>query len=166
MSVTFSIESLLLGTFSAECYNDGDRRMVVESVTLAAAEAARDAHIDECRECAAYGLFVTADFDMSEEFDVNLANTNARRILIRLGDTSEDLVGSLDAETFLASALIAEGTLPAEADLHVDSVTDSRPGGATVVECGRPAGYESSTLGRLITLANEARRLGRAVVWA
>lgn len=164
MSVTFTIEANTTGTFSASCYEQGS---VISGVSERRAQEAVAEHKETCEECAHYGLFVTADCDVSDEFDVNLANTNARLMLQRLGlDESEDLCGGVSGETFLGAVLLVLGTLSVESDAVVPAAVLSSPGQATFIDCGTPEGYTSDRLQSLAALGTEAVRLGRDVVWA
>lgn len=165
MSVTFGIESLLTGTYSATCYETGP---VVTSVpTLDEAQRLADTHRTGCTECQAYGLFVTADVDVEADLEVNLANSNARAVLtlLDLNDEDGDLSGGLSGKQFLGRVMLTLAGLPAGADVEVPAVSLSAPGQATMVDCGTRAGYMSNVLSRLVDLGTEAVRLGRDVVW-
>lgn len=162
MSVTFGIESNPTGTFSVDCYHSGP---VISRVSMEEAEAARADHFLTCGECAMYGCFISADMDVEDILDVNLANSNARMILTRIGIDGEDLWGSMSSDDFLGRALVALGVVTEEADAAVSPALLSAPGQAMVVDCGTPEGYTSDVLTRLAALATEAHRLGRDITW-
>lgn len=96
---------------------------------------------------------------------VNLANGNARELLMVLGLPMDDegMCGREHGEVFLARVLMA---------LAEDRVDDERPTwedtgarGARVIYCGRPAGYVNDTLQRLAEVARACYEANRYVVW-
>lgn len=170
MSVTFTVESIPTGAFIAECYNEGNEPIVLGPVDgYEAILPLMDAHKATCEDCAGYGLHSQAVCDVSGALDVNVANTNARMLLVLLGlDTSEDLCGSVSGEEFLGRVLLAlasdwDDSGVASAVIGGASLGQS---GATMVDCGLPAGYFADRLGALHALGMEAVRLGREVHWS
>ena len=170
MSVTFSIEGNPTGAFTATCYNEGNGEIVLGPVEgYPAIEAAIVAHKATCEECAAYGLYSASVWDVSDEFDVNLANVNARTLLAILGlDTSEDLCGMASGEDFLGRVLLALATDRDDSGVASAVVGGAPLGqrGATMIDCGLSAGYFGERFDALHALAQEAVRLGRPVVWS
>lgn len=95
---------------------------------------------------------------------VNMANGNAREVLMALELDAEDLWGCEAADAFLARVLIS---------LAVDRLDDARPEwiqkgerGPTVIHTARPAGYVNHQLERLLELAKACRAAGREVCWS
>jgi hypothetical protein len=172
MSVTFSIESIPTGAFVAECYNEGNEPIVLGPVDgYDAIVPLIDAHKATCDECQAYGLYSRAVCDVSDALDVNVANTNARILLDALGvhadGDSFDLCGSLSGEDFLGRVLLAiaadrDDTGVASAVIGGASLGQA---GATMIDCGLPAGYFAERFSALHALALEAVRLGREIHW-
>jgi hypothetical protein len=167
MSVTFSIESIATGAFTAHCY-DGD-------VTLGPVDGydailpVLDAHKGECDECAHYGIYSQAVCDVDDALDVNVANTNARMLLALLGlDTSDDLCGSATGEDFLGRVLLALATERDDSGVRSAVIGGREVGqsGATMIDCGLPAGYFGDRFDALHALALEAVRLGREIHWS
>lgn len=168
MSVTFTIEANPTGTFTIGCYDpeQGD-------VEVARADSYEDilveraAHMAVCEECGAYGCYAQAVMDVSEEFDVNVSNMNARTLLDALGlDGGDDLVGGMDAETFLGAVLLAMASDRDDSGVAPVDVYAGIGGGARVVDCGLRPGYFADRFGAFYALATEAVRLGRDVVWS
>lgn len=95
---------------------------------------------------------------------LNMANSNAREVLMALDLDAEDLCGREDADTFVARVLVA---------LAADRLDDARPawseqgsGGATMLWSPRPAGYITERLERLLAIGEACRAAGRAVCWS
>lgn len=167
MSVTFTIESIPTGDFTARCY---ETDTVLGPVTgYDAVPAMLDAHKAECEDCAAYGIYSSAVCDIdTDDIDVNVANTNARLLLTLLGLDSEDLCGSTTGEDFLARVMLAMATDRDDSGVAPAVIGGREVGqtGATMIDCGLPAGYFGERFGALHALATEAARLGREVHWA
>jgi hypothetical protein len=169
MSVTFQIESLPTGAFTAECYNDGDPIVLGPVEGYDAILPLMDAHKATCEECDAYGIYSRAVCDVDDALDVNVSNMNARLLLGMLAlDAEDDLCGSLDAADFLGRVLLAiaadrDDTGVASAVIGGSALGQS---GATMIDCGLPAGYYAERFGALHALALEADRLGRTIVWS
>jgi len=170
MSVTFHIEGNPTGAFDAHCYETDTTLGPV--VGYDAIVALMDAHKAECEECAAYGIYSHAIMDVSDEQDVNVSNMNARVLLNALGRHADgdefDLCGSLSGEDFLGRVLLALATDRDDSGVASAVVGGSALGqrGATMIDCGLPAGYFAERFGALHALAQEATRLGRDVVWS
>ena len=99
MSVTFTVDAVATGEFTATCHTQDTE---VARGTLDDVRAAMAAHKADCDECHYYGIYSEAVLDVDIE-GPNFANSNARTILDRLGlGTSErDLCGSATGEQFL-----------------------------------------------------------------
>ena len=169
MSVTFSIESIATGAFTAECYNDGAPIVLGPVDGYGAIVPLMDAHKGACDECAAYGIYSQAVCDIDDALDVNVANTNARTLLVALGlDTSEDLCGSATGEDFLGRVLLAMAEDRDDTGVRSAVIGGSALGqsGATMIDCGLAPGYFADRFGALHALALEAARLGREVHWS
>lgn len=181
MSVTFSIESLPVGTFVIECMDTYDEEtgaftVVAKADTYEAILIERAAHMLVCDECAHYGCYSKPVMDVTEDFDVNVSNMNAVTLMRALGfdvDAMEgDYYGNIDGEDFLGRVLVAmaeerddSGVRPVVVGgVDFDGTRVSR--GATMIDCGLPEGYFSERFGALHALASEAVRLGRNVVWS
>jgi len=171
MTVTFSIESLPTGAFFIACYDEGTG----SDVEIARADSheailvERAAHMLVCEECAHYGCFTQSVRDVSDELDVNLANTNAAMILSALGlyeDSDEGgLVGTVDADVFLGAIMLAMASDRDDTGVAPANLYEGQPG-ATMIDCGLRPGYYAETFGNLHTLATEAVRLGRSVTFS
>lgn len=168
MSVTFTIESNPTGAFTLSCYDSAQGEVeVARADSYESILVERAAHMAVCEDCQHYGCYSSPVMDVDDSLDVNLANTNARMILVRLGlDGDDDLCGMLSGEQFLGAVMIAQATLSAESDAVVSAAVLSSPGQATMIDCGTPEGYTSGVLARLADLATEAVRLGRDVAWS
>jgi hypothetical protein len=170
MSVTFSIEAVSTGNFSATCY-DAETPLVT-GVTYDAANAAIAAHQEKCDTCACYRPFARAEMDV-DDMEVNMHNSGATRVLEVLGlgieatddpfGGGQDLCGSEDGTAFLGRVLVALAVAPY--DEGRPAMEQPRNGGARVVIAERPAGDLQERLERLLPVAQEAARLGRCVTW-
>lgn len=165
MSVTFSIDANPTGEYALHCYEDGRDLSVHPSREDAA--LAELLHHPTCDTCATYGAGISIMWDAPTDCDVNLSNASAANILATLGYDADDLedalIGSADAGEFLNRCLSA---LAQERDqAAVPAIIDAAPGRATLVECGRAAGYVDDTLTRLVSLAIAAGHLNRRLVW-
>lgn len=161
MSVTFTIEANPTGAFIAECHEQG---VVARANSYEGILGGIAAHKAVCEECNAYGLYSQPVMDVSDEFDVNVANMNARTLLVALGiDASDDLCGMMDAEQFLGAVLLAMAV--ERDDSGVAPVEVGGPG-ARMVDCGLRPGYFADRFSALHALATEAVRLGRPVMWS
>lgn len=168
MSVTFQIESIPTGAFIAECYNDGDPIVLGPVEGYEAVAALIVAHKAECDECAAYGIYSQAVCDVDSALDVNVANVNARLLLVALGLDSDDLCGSTSGEDFLGRVLLALATDRDDSGVRSTVISGREVGtsGATMIDCGLRPGYFADRFGALHALALEAARLGREVHWS
>lgn len=97
--------------------------------------------------------------------ELNMANSNAARLLGLLGFTHEDdyYGGVVDAQNLLGRILIAQGLL--------DVATDDEHGRPTVtdgwmVDCGTPPGYLADRLTILQDIATWAQGRSLRVAWA
>jgi hypothetical protein len=168
MSVTFSVEALPVGTFTAKCGEDGP--IIAHVGAYETAVAAVTTHQATCEECTHYRPFVSADVDVDGP-EVNMANANAARVLLALDLDTEDMCGHEDGAAFLARVLVALGTdrVDAEVPTREGRNLPGMPamfGDAYVIDCGTPAGYVTERLEQLHEVAAEAARLGRSVQWA
>lgn len=168
MSVTFFIEGNPTGEYAAECYDvdTGNKTKVAQADSYDGIVMQMEAHQALCETCNVYGIYANEIMDVSDEFDVNLANTNAIMMLEVLGiDVDDyDLGGSMPGDEFLGHVLTALAV--DRDDSGISDVVEGGDGRATVVHCGLPAGYWSDRLNALHDLAQEASRLGRDVVWS
>lgn len=162
MSVTFTIEANTTGAFTITC----DDVLVATAPSYDAILTDRTAHMLVCEDCAYYGCYPNPVMDVSDDYDVNLANTNARMILNTIGiDGGEDLCGSAPADVFLGAVLLAMATDRDDTGVAAVNVNPGMPG-ATMIDCGLPAGYFADRFSALHALAAEAARLGRDITWA
>ena len=166
MSVTFQIESIPTGDFTAHCYEQG--RTLGPVTGYDAIVPVLTAHKAECDECAHYGIHSQAVCDIDGALDVNVANTNARMLLVALGLDDDDLCGSADGADFLGRVLLALAVDRDDSGVRSAVVGGAEVGqsGATMIDCGLPAGYFAERFGALHALAAEAARLGREVHWS
>lgn len=170
MSVTFCTEAPTL-YFEIACYARG--RVATRFATHAEAYAeqiamlTRGEHPKGCADeyCLAMGhTFIDAVCAM-DTHEVNLSNVNARFILGNLGLVTEegaDMSGTLDAEDFLGRVLLAAALSPEDEGIPSHAASST---GATMVECGRRAGYLHEVLDSLRAVADDAIRLREKVYW-
>lgn len=143
----------------------------------AAAEAHLSAHGATCASCAA-GAVGSCPCGclagrVSQRWDeVNMSNRNARAVLDLLSAvesriSGEELCGDCPADVF-AAAVAAAGDLASAADATLATTVHSRPGAATMVDCGRDADYFTGRLAQLAELAQRATATGPDAVisWA
>jgi hypothetical protein len=154
MSVTFST-SPAAPVLSVQLLCWSDTRNPIRS-TDANAAADIELHSLDCAECAAYGGPIREDLRVVR--DLNLSNTNARRVLEALGFTDDELFGELSAELFLGRILLADAVSPVDA---------GRPTIITgnVIECGTEEGYLQDRLARLRSLAEWAYANNATITW-
>ncbi|MFI8932373.1 hypothetical protein ACIG3E_32500 [Streptomyces sp. NPDC053474] len=167
MSVTFTAACIPSSAFIISCCCPAAKAeaATVPYATYEAACAAYPAEPDlvelpGCQDpgrCRPFIIALDPDGDVPS---VNLANTNARRVLDVLGlaDEHGDLAGGAAAEDFLGRCLVALALEPADAG--VPAVQEGR-----VIDCGRPAGYLQDRLAELHDLAAWCAAQGRAVSW-
>ena len=104
---------------------------------------------------------------------VNMSQTNAREVIAALGlfeddgDTgavfrSESMSGSAPAQDVLGRALMALALVD---DPGRPGTVEVGPRGATLIDAGRPVGYVTSRLERIVELAQWASQRGLAVCW-
>ena len=98
---------------------------------------------------------------LSDEFDVNLANSNAREILDLLDLDSEELCGSLNSQELHARCLVARAFCQ---DNEISPKVSKGDRGATIVDMGRSKSYLSDKLGAIEELAS--RNPNQTIVWA
>jgi len=164
MSITFTpaLSDADVKGYFGECYADFNRPpvMVGFSGTYEAAREAVAFHGLECEECAAYGNIVIPAIDAPE---VNMANTNAAFIIELLG-IEFDYCGSIPAAELLER--ITFGEVVGGGDAGTVAVEYRAEGGATVIDCGRHAGYADERLAQLREVAEWAVAHGREVTWS
>jgi hypothetical protein len=131
-----------------------------------AADVARDvahAHSITCSECGSYGGVLVDE--VHDFVEVNLANSNAARIMQLLGYSGEDLYcGSAAVDDFLGRLLIADGLL----ETTDERAPHTRKGqlGATLIDLGERAGYLNEKLALLIDLTNWAKSNNSDICWS
>jgi hypothetical protein len=164
MSVTFGIESLPTNRLRAVCPTTDQE--FGSAVGRGPAMALGAEHEKVCEDCRINGVMVVPEWDVSDAFDVNLANANAAAMIDALGvlDEARELVGCLPGEEFAARVLFARVLVGDDSGIR--PTEDRQPGRATMIDCGRRPGWWAETLTRLESLAQEAVRLGRDVVWS
>lgn len=121
-------------------------------------------------DCFIYGIFTHAVEEGEESPKVNMSNDNSVSVLSALGlmadtDTFEDVCcGSVQADDFLGRILMALAVAPESAERP--TIVTANENSATLIECGRPAGYVQDRLQGLLRVAEFCRRNGRDVVWS
>jgi len=113
-------------------------------------------------EHAEYGTIIKM-VDALDRFSVNASNSNAFRLLDRLGIENPDYCGSMAAGDFLGRCMVANVGRP---DHGIEPVEFSSEGGATMIDCGLRAGYFEERIEQLADLATAAAALGCLVAWA
>lgn len=133
---------------------------------------------------------ITTDLDEDGEYEVNVSISNARTLLEALGliDQVEDIFadaaqgsaamgkhdsmcGEMEADQFLGRVLTALALSPEDSGTpdfempHRVSPETGRAVGATMVQCGRRAGYLQDRLAQLHSLAQWCQTHDRKVVW-
>lgn len=96
---------------------------------------------------------------------INMANTNARFMLDRLGLVTEsgELCGETTAADLRGRILLADAL--AGGDAGLPDIETIGPGGAVVVECGRAPGYLDARLGELAELVDWCAERDRLICW-
>lgn len=130
-----------------------------------AADVARDVahtHSITCGECGLNGGVLVDE--IHDFVEVNMANSNAARVLHLLGYSGDDLYcGSADVDDFLGRLLVADGLLETSDERAPQTLKGS--GGATLIDLGERAGYLNEKLALLIELANWAKRNDSDICW-
>ncbi|MFD7559763.1 hypothetical protein ACFV9E_35235 [Streptomyces sp. NPDC059835] len=166
MSVTFTAAHIPSSTFIISCCCPAAKAAASPHATYDAARAAYPdepflAELPGCEYPGRCHPFIIGLDPAGDVPEVNLANSNARRVLDALGLAGElgDLAGSTAAEDFLGRCLMALALEPADA-----GVPPVQDGG--FVDCGRPVGYLQARLTELHALAAWCADQGRSVSWA
>ena len=169
MSVTFFIESEATGMFTFDCYEDGVSGKTTHGPFPSYDEAllAITAHKMTCVSCDVYGCYANSVMDVTDEFDVNMANSNAATVLTLLGLHDDDsMCGSMNAAEFARLVSAAYAVQQAVgSNTAVPSTVTREPGHATVVDCGLPENYMLDRLDQLAVLADAATAAGRRILW-
>jgi hypothetical protein len=92
-----------------------------------------------------------------------MANTNAFRLLEVLGVVGEEWCGEFDPEDLLGRILVAQAVYPGDPGALPE--TSHGVQGATLVYCGRKAGYVEEKLGALVDVVEYAQTHGLKVQW-
>lgn len=167
MSVTFSVATAALpSVWGITCYQDGEDRFIGAATDYAGALEVRTVHMAECEECRHYGCYTSTRVVGLEVPEVNMSNTNAMDLLrvLDLPATFEDgLCGGATAEDFMGRVLVALAVEPE--DTGVRSLETRGERGATMIDCGRPAGYVQDRLAGLRDVAAFAVEHGLEVTW-
>lgn len=132
-------------------------------VTIASAREIAHTHSVMCGECGSYGGVLVDE--VHDFVEVNLANSNAARIMHLLGYTGDDVYcGSAAADDFLGRLLVADGLLETSDEREPQTFTGH--GGATLIDLGEPAGYLNEKIGLLIDLVNWAKANNSDICWS
>lgn len=162
MSVTFSVESPLIGWVSACACRTVRTTTMYE--TYDAVRAAIDAKTEQptCNKCAEYqeGPYADAVTLFDEAPEVNVSNTNAGTLLRAIGIYEEDgdLTGTLSGAEFASKVTQARVMEPQDAGVPAMSY-------GIVRDCGRVPGYVQDRLDALQAVGNFAWDKGVAVTW-
>jgi hypothetical protein len=105
---------------------------------------------------------LSAKYSVSDEFDVQMSNTNARDVLEHLGITDEELCGSMSPDDMLGRCLVGSALV---VDVELPAYSDTGSNGARLIDMGRAKGYVPAKLSAIMALCHEAQRLGRDVTW-
>jgi len=135
------------------------------TTTNVAADVARDVahtHSSDCGECGLNGGVLINE--VHDFVTVNLANSNADRIMRLLGYSGRDLYcGTAAVDDFLGRLLVADGLLETS-DERAPQIHKGQ-GGATLIDLGERAGYLNEKLALLIDLANWAKQNDSDICW-
>ena len=106
-------------------------------------------------------------YNISDEFDVNMANGNASDVLKALGlrtdDENEDwYAGDVEPDDLIGRCLIV---LAVGQDQAVPASREVGQNGAVLINVGRDASYVKDKCEALIRLAEHAKQNGRTIVW-
>jgi hypothetical protein len=105
---------------------------------------------------------LSAKWNISDEFDVNMANSNAREVLSYLDLDADDLCGNIDADDLAGRCLIALALAP---DVEHVPVQERGAHGAQLIDLGRAKGYIPARLQSLLALCEFAKSQGRTIQW-
>jgi hypothetical protein len=173
MSVTFHpaiTESDCIG-FTISCFetsygDEGDGHGSRNFETYQEAEAAYRQSLtsnDVSTQCCHISPVWSID---TESESVQMSNSNARELLEMLGYVEDDgeiaMCGSASPDDLLGRILVARAL---GSDIGVPGYTETTPGGATLIDAGRPAGYFSGKFSNLEKLVAQCRTLQRDISW-
>lgn len=192
MSITFEIPGIEPLAWRVSCYFDNRRFADGESASLAARAHPKDgcapalewyensdpndevawAQASRIAEETGYWPDVCLSGCWAEEIldpavpRVNMSEGHARVVLEALGLVDEFghalLAGSTPAQDMVGRCLLAAALVD---DPGVPSMVVSAPGQATLIDCGRPVGYVTDKVLRVLEVARFADTLGRPVQW-
>jgi hypothetical protein len=179
MSVDFTAEMSAITAFTFTCGHDNgmtEHRFGNYADAAAFYRAEQDAnsgtgHLAVCgdEDCAYSSMLITGIEEVPAP-SVNVSDRNGMHLLDLLGIESEgddefgcQPFGSMSGEDFLGRVLMATAVSPADAGRA--STTERAEGGATVIDCGRRAGYSEDRLAQLRELAEFSIATGRKVQW-
>lgn len=162
MSVTFQQAPVFTGrSLIVTVGDEGDFKTLASFASYAEAEAAFLATVGNGDR---WDFFIQAEALFSDAPEMNVSNGNAMDVLMALGFDAEAYCGSEDSETFHARVLVALAENRIDAGLP--TFTDGGNGSATIVHCGREAGYVTDKLERLLVIAEFALANGQNVQWS
>jgi hypothetical protein len=108
------------------------------------------------------GWSLSPKWNVSDEHDVNMANSNARELLTYLGLETDDLCGTADADDLTGRCLVAMALAP---DVELIPTVQHGEQGARLIDLGRAKGYVPAKLEALLELCRFAKEQGRSIQW-
>lgn len=121
-----------------------------------------DSDLDYWDDCLSpHGLHTRAAF--KEVPEVQMSNTNAFRLLEVLGVVGEQWCGEFDPEDLLGRILVAQAVYPGDPGALPETSHGAQ--GATLIYCGRRAGYVEEKLEALVGVVEHAQSHGLKVQW-
>lgn len=109
------------------------------------------------------GWSLSPRYNIPDEYSVNMSNSNAADVIEALGYPRDEYCsGEAEPDDLIGRCLIAEAIAP---DPALPSYTQTGINGARLIDAGRAPGYIRSKCYQIRVLAEQAKVLGRTVVW-
>jgi len=166
MSITFSStrDAKHIG-FHILCYGYGSENNFKSENFISeidAINAHKTAHSNNSDCDFTINDYAYRSYDTDNDPALNISNNNGIYLLNYLGFEKPEYVGSVDADDMMGRILIAEGLAPHDEGVPDHQISSS---GATIIDCGRPAGYLQDKLKALHLVAEFAKKYNAQVSW-
>ena len=106
---------------------------------------------------------ISARYDIPDDYSVSMCNGNAADVVEALGYPREDYCdGEAEPDDLIGRCLIAVALAP---DPSLPAYEQVGQRGARLIDVGRDAGYIREKCSQIRALAEQAKLMGRTVVW-
>lgn len=110
---------------------------------------------------------ISPQYSLPDEFNVNMSNDNAKDVLDSLGlittaNAMDWYSGEVEADDLVGRCLVAIAVTP---EIELPAAVEVGSAGARLMHPRREASYIPSKCIAIMRLAEEAKKLGRTVVW-